>query len=652
MRANVMSLVGLACLALGSGGAVAQDGAQPFLVFEHEGLSALFVDERDFALRDALAMAPARVAELPREMPDMPPEAAEVLSLVLRTVSRPARVAITYEGTNPTGGLFGYGLIAGVSCADRAEVDEVRARVMEVIEGLEEAQRWEMPLRASERFEHMEELWLPFGLLSFGPRETDSGWRYEIMIGTVNDPDEAFERELGGIDEPGFTPYGRAQLDFSALTPAARMATNLLGGQAPQVREVAAGLEEAGLIGENAVRVEYAAGSTETHALQRTAMVGARPLAGALHLPMEPLDPSALQAVPADAYAVSMGPSGLDSLEGVVEQLMSSGVPVGVVLEGFAEATGVDLMNDVLGSLGGTFAFYSSDSTGGGSLLSAVLLVEVENRERLTRAMRRLATVANRVIAEEGDMPATYVLLEGWSDTLGADLITLRFPGLPVPLELSLAMTDGWLVAAATPQAAVAAARQASGHGDAGLLANPRFGEVFAARGDGAASFTFIDTPRTIARGYPALTLIGSAVSNAIRSPHDPRARVPGMVVPVYRDLVGPSAQPMVKITRWEGDDLVTTTTMDRSLLVQAAGSMGAASSALPILAGSAAAVGVLGSQVRMMGPFSALPQPGVMVAGLRRSLFVDPVAEFTLLLGAATSPAAGELLPAGAPGR
>lgn len=610
----------------------AQSTTRPFLVFEHAGMAGMLTDERDQGLREALAMLPERVGELPQEIEDMPHEAVELMQLFLRTAARPARMAVVYDGDNPSGGFFGYGMIASIDCTDRGQVERLQEAVLGIGEMLEEEQGIALQFRQSERFDHMREMMLPFGTLAFGPREAENGWRYELMIGTVNEPDEIFAGSPDIIDERGFQTFATAQVDFSTLTPLSRIVTNLAADAGPIVTEVTGGLEEMGLLGEEAMVIDFQSGVTDSMSISRTIVRGAAARAETLHLPTTPLSAEELRAIPADALAASIGRADMDSLKAMLDQMSGYGLPVEAGLDAFEEQTGVDFVEELLEPLGGTFAFYTADSTGGGSLFSAVMMMTIEDQEKFSGAVHKLSLLANEVIMEEGDMPARYVYLDSWTDGSGAELITLRFPGLPVPLELTLAFTDDWFIAAATPQAAVAAARQASGRGDDGLPSNPRFASIAAEQGEGATSVSFIDTPRTIRSGYGVLTLLGSAVSNAMRSPHDPELRTPGMIVPLYGELVNGGTVPMVKISRWQGEDLVTTTYNDRSVWVQAGGAMGAASAALPLIG-----LGVAGAAVaaeRQDFVSAEWPeQPMALVDHARRRLWVDPVAEMSAAL-------------------
>ena len=613
---------------------IAQTAAQPFLTFEHEGLGSMLVDPRDQGLRDALAMLPARIGELPSEIPDMPAEAAGLIQLFLGTISKPARVAIVYDGENPSGGFFGYGFVASVECADQAEVDELRDAVLGIAGMIAEEQGVEIPLEESERFEGMSEMMLPFGLLSFGPRKADTGWRYEIVVGTVNDPDSVFHDAPSLFEGRGFDSVMTATMDFSALTPASRIVTNMAGNQSPQVGEFVTRFEEMGLVGEDAIRMDYQAGYTKAASVQRFVIRDAAGHAEAWSLPTEALTRDELRAVPADALGATIGKASFASIERSLDQMAEQGVPVYDALDQFEEMTGVDLVEDLFGALGGTFAFYNADSTGGGGLLSAVVMMTIEDQDAFSGAMHKLSGFGNAMLDDTGEEFAKYIRLESWSDSSGAELISLRFPGLPVPLELSMAFTDDWFIAAPTPQAAVAAARQTLGKGDDGLPTNPRFAAMYREHGEGATSISFVDTPRTLREGYGFLTLIGSGLSNLVRSSVDPGSREPGMILPLYKDLANERALPTMKFTRWVGDDLVTTAIADRSVWVQGGGSMGAASVALPLVAAGVGAAVLAGNEMNLgMGDFT--PEPMAVIEYARRSFYVDPMGDLTAVLTA-----------------
>src|SRR5690606_24824190 len=110
------------------------------------------------------------------------------------------------------------------------------------------------------------------------------------------------------------------------------------------------------------------------------------------------------------------------------------------------------------------------------------------------------------------------------------------------------------------------------------------------------ASISFVDSSRTIRDGYTLTSMVGSAMANLVRSPiaggrENAAAREPGLVVPPYRDLVA-GAKPMVSVSYWSGDDLITEATGDRSVLVNGAATSGAASPWFPVIGAMIGATG------------------------------------------------------------
>jgi hypothetical protein len=115
---------------------------------------------------------------------------------------------------------------------------------------------------------------------------------------------------------------------------------------------------------------------------------------------------------------------------------------VGQALDQFEQATGVNLVSDVIASFGPAAAFYVSDSTGGGGLGSAVCMIEVSDKPKLWTALGKLSTQAN-MLADKAPMGPGYIRLTPHKDG-DTDLLTLRFPGLPVPFEVTIGLTSNW----------------------------------------------------------------------------------------------------------------------------------------------------------------------------------------------------------------
>jgi hypothetical protein len=295
------------------------------------------------------------------------------------------------------------------------------------------------------------------------------------------------------------------------------------------------------------------------------------------------------------------------AITAIGEQNGAQAEQVAEVLEQFEQATGVNLVNDVIATFGGAAALYVSDTTGGGGLGSAVGMFEVRDRAKLWGAMGKLSTQAN-MHADKLPIGPGYIRLVSHKDG-DTDLLTLRFPGLPVPLELTFALTNNWLILAPTPQGAIAASRQASGKGDGGLTANKTFAAAFP-DDKKAVSVTFTDTARTFRDGYAFVSFLGSAVANAVRSPVDPE-REPGMIVPLYNDLKK-DVRCWISYTYHKGNDKITETHGDRSTLVGTSAAASALGTIAPLIA-IPAAIGAASSARSAQGgaPFGLVdPKP------------------------------------------
>ena len=467
-RRRPIALLTVVALTAGPGSilmAQGNDAPAPFksgtvFVLEHASLDKLFADPKDRALGDALAMIPDRIRELPREARgQMPPEVAPMLIMAITNLARPARIAVCYDGDNPTGGAFGYGVVASVLTADQAEADAIQARITALLAEQEGSPR----PKPSNRFPGMSEIQTPVALLSFGPRKAADGWRYEVVFGTVNDAD-AVAKSLPKAPE-GLDPMISLQFDTAGLNPAMDL-IKAFAAQNPQAGEGLDKLQAYGIGGAKTVKVDYVAGRTKSESQTFTTMHGARALAQTWGLATKPLSKEEFAAVPSDASDVYLH-HGKDGAMLDIGAIIEQNAEVGHVLEQFQQATGVNLQTDIIEALGTTSGLYLSESTGGGGIGSAVAMISVRDRARLWSAMGKLATVAN-MQADKIPLGPGYIRLTASKDG-DTDLMSLRFPGLPVPLELTLAMTSNWLIFAPTPQAALAASRQASGKGDAGL---------------------------------------------------------------------------------------------------------------------------------------------------------------------------------------
>lgn len=558
---------------------------RPVLVLEYAGMDAMVADPRDRPMAEAFKLLPLRVRELQREIPDFPPELATLANLVLTHIARPARMAIVYNEGNP-GGMFGYGVLLSIQSSGQEDAEALHA----TLTGLMREGEAPFPINACARWGTMSEVQLPFGLVAFGPRETKTGWRYELIVGSVAQPDEVFDGLPRG--ERGMRVLAAASFDGHALEPLVET-IGAMAGDNPKAAGAIGAVRESGALGEEGLRANMVMGVTETHSLTRTVVQNLEKLGDVFALSKEPLTAEDLRSIPRDATLASIGRGSIEWLVRGLDEAEANDPQVGEMLGQFREMTGVDLRADVLATLGGTMGMYMSESTGGGGLMSAVGLVSFKDRARFMQSHGKLMAFANNM-ADQAPMGPGYIRLKGWKDGDNS-LVSLRFPGLPVPLEPTYAFTDRWLIVGMTPQATMAAARQAAGKGDAGLTAHPDFAATMPRRP--LVGVSFMDSRSFMGDGYALTTMLASGIANAVRSPTDP-GREPGVLVPVFHELAK-NVRPQTEYTFWDGEDLVVESYGDRCMLVNVAGGLGLVGKFAPLVAipalGAAAQQGRLG---------------------------------------------------------
>ncbi len=604
-RRVVRPLALVTALFRSAGTAFAQDEVpRQFMVFEHWGMPNLAGDPRDANLKKAIEMLPARLAELREEVPDMPGEVVTLLDMIPRMLARPMKMAIAYTPGEPTGGLFNYGIVVSIEAADEAEAKKNHERIKNLLKNTQ------APTSVSKRLDGFTEIEMgPPGNLAYGVRKSGNVWRNEVVYGTVGDLDLVLASPA--LLNKDAKPLMSASFDMTALTPAEKMILTVVPNDQPQVREIAVQLRKNGLIGNEAMKANLEIGVVGDEMITTTRIERAGKFKAALHMASTPLTEADFRAVPADASMATIGSGDLGYFREAIDQATKASPEVGELLENFKAQTGVDLRTDVIDSVGGAFAFYMSDSTGGGGLGSAVMLIGLRDRERFMKAHAKLVGKARELIEQNmPDMPGQYVKLDTWKEGT-TDMNALRMRGLPMPLELCYAATSKYLILGMTPQAVTAAVRQAEGKGDGGILTNPRVAAVAKAKQGNLISLGFSDTPRMVREGYTLLAMLGNGIANGVRSPTD-YAREPGLVVPPPHDLLK-TAKASVSMSYWDGETLVMESKADRSLLVNAGGTIGTVVQFAPIIAGFGGAVAYASQEFPggMGGPFGFLaPKP------------------------------------------
>lgn len=552
-------------------------------VFETAPIDTFLVDAKDANLRDALLMLPKRFAELRTELPDGEEIPAELIAVIDKIMGKGARFSLELDPMNNAQSRFGVHACISLGFPNEAEARAVGKDVDTLWKNA--AGRNPPRTTLSKSIPTMQELATPAGNLRWGPRSTPTGWRYEIHFGSPK-LDELFASmqgtTLAGVK---ITPTSQFNFDPAALEPLMTMfaAANPAGGM------VAAQLADVGYFGENAISISNTTGFTETSSLSVSRIENARKHADALGLNDTPLTAAQLRIIPADAKFGSIASYSLTSTINQLTRVEESLPPEANVFEILRARVGVDIVSDLINHLGTTGGHYVSDSTGGGGLMSLVAFSSVKDNAKLTATLDKLAGSLNSTIDSltqaQLRKELRYISINR-SIYKNQKLYTLQFRGLPIPLELSLGLTDQWLFITLTPQACMAAIDQATSS-DPGFTTNPALTASIPSSRP-LVRVAFNDVSRTMRDGYPALTLIGTAITSTVRSPSTDRD--PGQVVPTYNQLMK-GARARVSITIFDNDAYVTETTADRSTLVNAAASIGELSTFTPILA--AAALGV-----------------------------------------------------------
>lgn len=570
--------------ALAQDGDMAPESQEPRILFihEHAALADWLPSEKDRGLLRSLAMLPDRLRELPREIEDMEEIPAPMLELVSMMINHPMRLVVLDRGVDEETGRPGYGAAAVVEFGQRERAGRFASLVGEAL-GM-------AGLRAEKSDERpgMRQIALPPGLLTFGHREVDGVWRFESTLGAVGDLEEAFSH-LPETSEHG-TTVSRTRLDMEIMAPLLSpvlMAARMGGGDALFLPEM---LSSMGLIGEDPLKYEAAFGYDAAGMSGRLAIEGVGRFADAYALSKTPLTDADLAIVPSDATIASVAKIDPAGYGRSLERLFESNPIFAGAMDQFDASMGIDLQEDLFETLGETIAVYFSESTGASSPLSLCVAQKVDDPDRLWSTIGKL-TGRVQSLMRSGEMSAEYMRF----DTSDGDVryCRMRFPGLPVPLEPTLALTDnGWLVFGMTPQGAAAGVQQARGRGDRGLRANPAFAAALIAAPGDRQSVQFVDSSEMVGDGYSFLSIMGSALANAMRSPHGDD-RDPGTVIPMFNDLAA-GARPLISVSWWRGDDLVMEFRGDRSMLVNGSAMLGAYAKSLvilwPMLSGAALA--------------------------------------------------------------
>lgn len=578
-NSRICALAGLAAagfvLAPQAAGASAEPPQiRPLVMVEWSAPPEMLTDPRDAGLVRALGMLPDRLRDLRNEVDDFPPDALRAIDLAARTLSTSGRFSIFYNDANPGLGMFGYGMVLNFDQADRAGALRLDRGYRSMIE-----LAGPLPFQPGpqQRFEGVTEYATPIGSFGFGPRAADDRWAFTAFSGAVDDLDAPFAI-MPAIEE-GRHIRVRGVVDLRAIEPGLNVARAFAGGD-PAFTETVKQLEEYGLVGPNAPSFHFVYGSDAERSFSEVRSVNAGHFTQFAGNPTDTLERSALRAIPADttlALVTASNPAAflarIENQEGVRETLDE-------LYWEIREVTGIHLTEDLFGALGDTTAVFMSDTTGGGGLMSSVMLMAVDDHATLRNTINRAAATLREAIREEGDYNEVVARLRvaPWSHN-NQSYMSLRFDGLPIPLDLSLALTDDWLVLGLTPQSVVGAVEHIRS-GEPGFDAKPFL------EGRSYSAVNFVDTERFARSGYGGLTIVGSAIAAGVRNTE--AGRDPGLVVPTARELLA-SARPSYQVGYWDGDDFIQYSEGDTSMLVQLSAGVGVLKEFAPIIAGGVA---------------------------------------------------------------
>ena len=533
-----------------------------------------FVDPKDAALLEALRLVDDRVLELGVEIPGfpmLPPEVVRVAAHVL-TGEKSLRIGMSSDPNLPFPIYGQLDLIEGSQ-------DEARQLANSLLElgagaGLPMGQARPDGLSPVELHD------APFDVV-FGAR----GERVLLSVGTLLD--EPFDLGVTGLPE-GVKPSYKLNFDLGKALELgllfARMESDPGAQQMQPLLEMMRSI---------AVRFEVAGGSDDVRSYTVTRVPGyATTMSDMGLMPKRTLTRGDLALIPQDATWAAVSTVNfqgfLDYMLTVFEEPLAQqgmGDPLGMI----AAMTGFHLETDVLDHLGDTWGIYASDTTGGGGFLSMVAYVELADSDGLLDTTERLQDMVNRLVASQTE---GYVQMRTW-ERGETTFTTLVFPGLPIPAEPTFAFTESHLIMTLTPGAALAAVQQAAG-ADTCLAHHAGFRENLPGDVEGAYSVSFFDTPKLLRDGYGVTNLLCSALVNGTRSRND-ATRDAGVIMPSFHELAQ-GAMATVSLTRVVGEDFVTRTHADRSILVNATSTVGfLVSSPLLLAVPAALLVGTVG---------------------------------------------------------
>lgn len=566
-----------------------QPASEPLLDLRFAGLHEVTPHEKDRALHEAVQGVMARISDLRAEM-DLEAHEADAIALGWALLSGGLTLRVESMDEGPRGAL-----VSRPGVEDAAAMYK-RLRTLLDMSGMEVEEEAGNALIVQS----------PAGPV----RVTMDQLSVALRIGEVGRVPT--DIESGDLPQ-GASPIASGRVDLGAIMA-------LVG---PQMEQAMQGMPEGAFgvwMSPEAPAISFAMGTADgrLHLTQR-AIDAEEAMAASGITPGVVFGASDFRRVPSDAVRLYAQPMDIGMYLAILD---AAAVQAGEdPLAELNRILGVDVREDLLAHLGSKVMIYQAESTGGGGLMSTVGIVGLDDAEAFADAHARLVESINR---EGMDRARGYLRIRDW--TIGDDdavtAYTLATPGLPIPVEISWAITDGLLVKAVSRHGLEAAVgRVRAGRGNNGsILDNPAFSRAVMERmpRGGAATVSFVDAPHLARKGYGLTSAVMTMIANGIRSPNAPD-RVDGPLMPAFSPFVA-GIEPSATIGWWDGDDFRSHAVMDASFVVGMASTLGSVADmqglAIPML-GAGILLPAVGKARQTAQQLKSATQVRAMVQGM-----------------------------------
>jgi hypothetical protein len=261
--------------------------------------------------------------------------------------------------------------------------------------------------------------------------------------------------------------------------------------------------------------------------------------------------------------ADTQGPSATDQLQQACQMAQS--------------VLGVDVHQDILAPLGDAISCYMSDDTGGNGITSGICMISLKDAKTMASTIDTIRRSLDQLAAKE---------LQGYLRVMHRDIqgcdtaVSLRFPGLPIPVEPTIAIARDQLIFGFFPQSVAAAVAQFDARNS--LLDAEGFKQVGGHDGLGAVEVVYMDERLRATQGYMWMAFVASAIDNYTTSRSNP-SKVAPSVLPTFNALTSDMRAGLF-IARMDGDDMVMSGSADRSLVAQVTAGIGQLGAVAPML--------------------------------------------------------------------